>query len=474
MELTVQKGNILYYSLIVVVLGVPVWWNTTNTYRASLPTTEVSQLKVDQTLFSIPVSLCGVIDEKYKLTLTETVRRLIPKTGRVQYDVHFIQREACEGLYVVEFSKDVTQAEILSLGRLRLNPSLPDTAQQIYSFLGIELLHKHTHSVDDPSLHLKYQDVRNAMAVATSYNVLVTVVNPDPGTIQLDLDLEEGTRRYLQPFLAKLEGVVKFTFQTQVLRYIPLSMKPLKNGDHFYISENNLPHLINPIESKLGTSTTNDINLIIYLVEPRLCPLKIKLANGDYAAVSSFLSPQFGAIMLYDTVNKTAIDHGETFSTLLPQLKQLLGLSASSTSTLSHQDLFLISARQTLVNILQSVDTLNSLISLVDSIPNMVIGDHIKDLVLESVAGISSARAVLAQTRIALTKDKLAKAIESSTTARDSAETGFSDPSILALLYFPDDQKFAIYIPLFLPVGLPLVIAYFDLIKEWRTKRLAA
>ena len=49
------------------------------------------------------------------------------------------------------------QAEVVAPGRLRLNPSLPDTAQQIYSFLGIELLHKHTHSVDDPSLHLKYQ-----------------------------------------------------------------------------------------------------------------------------------------------------------------------------------------------------------------------------------------------------------------------------------------------------------------------------
>jgi len=65
MELTVQKGNILYYTLIVVVLGVPVWWNTTNTYRASLPTNEVSQLKLYQTLFSIPVSLCGVVNEKY-------------------------------------------------------------------------------------------------------------------------------------------------------------------------------------------------------------------------------------------------------------------------------------------------------------------------------------------------------------------------------------------------------------------------
>ena len=48
-----------------------------------------------------------------------------------------------------------------------------------------------------------------------------------------------------------------------------------------------------------------------------------------------------------------------------------------------------------------------------------------QDLVLESVAGISKAKAVLAHTRIALTKDNLAKAIESSTKGSYSSQIIF-------------------------------------------------
>jgi phosphatidylinositol glycan class S len=36
------------------------------------------------------------------------------------------------------------------------------------------------------------------------------------------------------------------------------------------------------------------------------------------------------------------------------------------------------------------------------------------------------------------------------------ADQVFFDQSLLKLLYFPDDQKFAIYVPLYLPMGAPL------------------
>ena len=53
----------------------------------------------------------------------------------------------------------------------------------------------------------------------------------------------------------------------------------------------------------------------------------------------------------------------------------------------------------------------------------------------------------------------LDKAFESSKKAFLAAEKAFFDPSLLALLYFPEDQKYAIYIPLFLPVGIPVIMS---------------
>ena len=89
---------------------------------------------------------------------------------------------------------------------------------------------------------------------------------------------------------------------------------------------------------------------------------------------------------------------------------------------------------------------------------------HFQDQVTSAVEGILKAQS-------ALTTGKISEALHHASLARDAAEKSFSDPSILALLYFPDDQKFAIYIPLFLPVGLPLIVAYLEIMKQWKKSK---
>ena len=48
------------------------------------------------------------------------------------------------------------------------------------------------------------------------------------------------------------------------------------------------------------------------------------------------------------------------------------------------------------------------------------------------------------------------------------AETAFFDPSLLALLYFPDDQKYAIYVPYFVPVGLPILLSIKSMLQAFK------
>ncbi len=50
-------------------------------------------------------------------------------------------------------------------------------------------------------------------------------------------------------------------------------------------------------------------------------------------------------------------------------------------------------------------------------------------------------------------------------------EKAFFDPSLLEKLYFPEDQRFAVYIPLFIPVGIPLILSLKTLIKWFKEKR---
>lgn len=67
---------------------------------------------------------------------------------------------------------------------------------------------------------------------------------------------------------------------------------------------------------------------------------------------------------------------------------------------------------------------------------------------------------------------RLLLAFQASKDAITSSEKAFFDPSLLHLLYFPDDQKFAIYIPLFLPVCVPIVLSLLKSGKDlkWRRK----
>lgn len=45
---------------------------------------------------------------------------------------------------------------------------------------------------------------------------------------------------------------------------------------------------------------------------------------------------------------------------------------------------------------------------------------------------------------------------------------------MLALLYFPDEHKYAVYTPLFGPVAVPMLAALAKEVKEWRERRRKA
>jgi hypothetical protein len=43
--------------------------------------------------------------------------------------------------------------------------------------------------------------------------------------------------------------------------------------------------------------------------------------------------------------------------------------------------------------------------------------------------------------------------------SQESSELAFFDAGVLELLYFPDEHKYAVYAPLFLPILPPLIVA---------------
>ncbi|CAJ0958219.1 unnamed protein product [Ranitomeya imitator] len=95
--------------------------------------------------------------------------------------------------------------------------------------------------------------------------------------------------------------------------------------------------------------------------------------------------------------------------------------------------------------------------------PNERLGE--KDFTVYN--SVSSAQIALSE----LEAGRLENAFKASKEAITSSEKAFFDPSLLHLLYFPDDQKFAVYIPLFLPMAVPILLSLLKIAKEYRLSK---
>jgi len=75
-----------------------------------------------------------------------------------------------------------------------------------------------------------------------------------------------------------------------------------------------------------------------------------------------------------------------------------------------------------------------SLAQLLEEMNNIVITAEVGECIWEAIRSVTAAME-------ALQRDDLAAAFNASQRAFVKAETAFTDPSLLALLYFPEDQK---------------------------------
>lgn len=143
----------------------------------------------------------------------------------------------------------------------------------------------------------------------------------------------------------------------------------------------------------------------------------------------------------------------------VPDMSKHVSLMSLKSSTLRTWQLDSIYRLKIIEQYTNARITLTSLSRLLGEISNIVIIEEVGKAVTESV---EAATKVLEN----LKKGKLEIALEYSKIAFTTSEFAFTHPSLLALLYFPDDQKYAVYIPLFLPVMIPVLMSLKG-VKKW-------
>ncbi|KAG1471953.1 hypothetical protein G6F56_001823 [Rhizopus delemar] len=270
-----------------------------------------------------------------------------------------------------------------------------------------------------------------------------------------------------------------------IQNYAPLSLTPkykerIGKPNYYYFEPQHLPHFVNSAEWNLASTSTSSpsIHFILYSPSQEEFPLRIHDTQGQPLLTNAFLIPRWGGIMIKNAKLSTEYKFTKSelqpiLKTFLSQLRSLIGVkdlksrkfeglvsfeaAKKSGITLLEKD-NLIRTR-TLENAGNTISTLKSLGQLVDEIPNMVVQEHINLKVRTSLGHLEAARECLE-------KEDFMGALEHSIEAVELAEKAFFDPTMVSMLYFPDEHKYAIYMPLFVPTSVPLIAALIKEIKK--------
>ena len=253
--------------------------------------------------------------------------------------------------------------------------------------------------------------------------------------------------------------------------------------EQFLISEKDLGLAIN-MESKLVShvSSRPSFNFIAYVPTLAQTPLHIEsdAEINNMKDANSFLVPRWGGVSIWNLYNTTSrtrkhFDDVTMMRIVITQLRLLLGLQPEEQQeklgnvqylprtenliTLWEKDF--MSRLKLEENLVTTRVTLQSLAHLLSKISNIVITQEVAEDVQSAVKSYDDAIRCLENGQSPQT------CFESSKDSFVMAERVFFENSLLALLYFPEDQKYAIYIPLFLPISFSFVGCMLPILKEY-------
>ncbi|XP_012224858.1 GPI transamidase component PIG-S [Linepithema humile] len=499
------------FAVLLLGVGVPLWWYTTAVPRVALPYAEIDELWELDIRITTKITVAAFSRNRAEL-LTREIRRAFANAEIYQLDVEYqvISNSLLASAFTYhEFEKvastfDLDVGGLLLLEATHLNVpvlvgskrtlyfSTETSAAKLIQVLSEWILHDKSlaltkNALAEPTVYSLDEENRRRFPASPAYDILITLVNPDPEKLKVVWDLKMITEEYMEPFLDELSILSNFSVKSQWLYLLPLDVNPKRVPDsspsrrHFALRESVLPQLVTPLEKKLASQVSLHpcVNLVVYTVPCDSAPLHIYTRSGDISRTDSnieaFLSPRWGGVVLINPPSEVCENAQENeavtivpeetavVGTFLAQLRLLLGIpetkpingvTAMPLVGLRPRDWEIDSLLRfrTVEQLTSAKLTLQSLAQLLEEISNIVITDVVGNR-------IKSALRLVHESAECLRRGDLERSFILSKEAFVTAEAAFSDPTLLALLYFPEDQKYAVYIPLFLPAMIPVLLS---------------
>jgi len=281
-------------------------------------------------------------------------------------------------------------------------------------------------------------------------------------------EIQSALEESLEPLLSSFSSISSFSVDTQVQLYASLS--PSLRGPTFQSESNawtiarpDLSGFINaaewPLSPSIGLGPT--INFVLYIPSEKQRPMMIEETGG-----TSWLIPQWGGVQIMNPTeaqhvrgNLTKEDLGPVLTTFADQLTSLLGLPSEPASLPLR--LAFLTRERTASLIVSASSTLGALARLSLKLTSIAIPDNVAVSVDKTIHHLEQACAELREAHYD-------EALEHARTAEAEAERAFFEPSMVGQVYFPDEHKVAVYVPLLGPMAVPLVMAVIKEIKRLR------
>lgn len=311
---------------------------------------------------------------------------------------------------------------------------------------------------------------QRAMKYASTYHLTFSLFTPE--ATPSDWDIEAALSQNIRPLLKALAPICNFTVDTQVQPYAQFSgsVQPTYKQERkgWELKSSDLGGFINsaewPLSPSIGAGPT--INFLLYVPSASQTPLIVEDTDS-----ASWLILQWGGIVihnskspekLHSTGTLTADELREPFLTFSQHLLDLLGLpSPDSPFQLRLQSQTRILALRLISS---ASSTLGSLARLTQTLTSISIPDTVATSVSHTVTHLENACG-------ALSAGDFQRALDNAKTADEEAEKAFFHKSMVGQVYFPDEHKVAVYLPLLGPIAVPLVMTAAKELKAWLRER---
>ncbi|KAJ1765590.1 GPI transamidase component [Coemansia sp. RSA 1813] len=525
--------------LVLLLIGLPLWWTTTRVYRAALPAGDINKY-VPTDALHIPVYFHIDADSTLPSVVAgiqKTVQALVAKSRapygsdewRVQYSPVVTRGKAppdTPGHYTLRVVRSNTADHSVDVHPDRSavitlpaspQPSARQTEQTVARVVAAivsreERAVREAQTRGTQKTHQQNSPSRGALRFAPHISVTLTLLNENPvGGAQVDWEIEHAVAEFLQPLVDALHPLTKLSVTSQVLHHAgPPPITPIVRNNATFLTPPMLSHFVNSPSWNLASvdPVAPMLNFVLYVPALASQPVHIlESANKDAVPVvtDAFSVPQWGGIAIANLPLRTtpgskvvlsSKDLQKHMGVFVAQLRSLLGIrndaplaptpdsnprtkghfegrsvrvQRASETGVSGWELdalmrqWMIQGRQT------AITTLQSLVRLVDSLQNMVVMDDIKTQVEQSLTALTEVDTSLNQPLSSSSTNHLA-AFTAAARAVVLAETAFFDPSMVSMLYFPDQHKYAIYFPFFLPAAIPVLSAIKRLVAQRKAR----